>query len=228
MAENNQGGKEGSSPSTEEFQKLQESVANLTKGIASYRDETQEANKRAESAEKIAKELQEVLDATKEDDVNITKEDQEKLDTWAKKQGYVTKGELETERLKISQDSYKQIESQAVSEFLEKHSEYDNDENWSKLKAEFSQYKTPDNLQGYRNILNKIHKDLNGDSKIEDAKAAAKAELINKGRLSLGGGSQKGSSDEQTIENLQKRYPNLSKEQILERKAQIDALYPKT
>lgn len=223
-----EGSGEGSFPA-EDIKKLREQVSNLTKGIASYRDEAQSASKRADAAEKAAEALRKQIEDLSDNDeeLALSDEDQQKLASWAKKQGFVSKAELEAEKQKIQQESFGQLEAQAVAEFLEKHPEYDNDENWTKLKAEFSQYKTPTSLQSYRNILLKIHTNFSEGSKNEDARAAAKAELINKGRLAIGGGSQKGGSDEHSVESLQKRYPNLSREQILARKAEIDALYPK-
>ena len=55
-----------------------------------------------------------------------------------------------------------------------------------------------------------------------------KIESLNKGRLSLGGGSQGSSGDSsEEIESLQKRYPKLSRDQIISRLSEIRSLYPK-
>lgn len=234
MAE--QQGKEGEKAtpvvSSEDLVKLQEQITNLNKGIASYRDQTQTFQTENEQLKKDLEEFKSKVEFDSETDkeLELNPEDQKKLEEWARKKGFVTKDELETEKLRIRQESYKNIESQAISEFLEKHKEYDKDEEWAKVQAEFQFYKTPTTLDGYRKLLNKIHSEFSGgtDKAREEGKAQARAELITKGRLSLGGGTQgEGSDKGLDLEALQKRYPNLSKEQILERVSEINALYPK-
>lgn len=218
----------GEKPTVE---KLQEQIENLNKGIATYRDESKEskaaiATKETE-IEKLKKDLVEAKkadddDSDKKKEVKLNPKDQEKLDSWAKEQGFVTKAEMETQKAEIYNASLKNIESQAIDEFLKSYPIYDKDEEWVKVKAQFELYKTPASLAGYRQLLNKIHKELNpGD----DGSAKARAEIETRKRLGLGGGSQKTSAGEETIETLQEKYPRLSRNQIETRMAEIKALY---
>lgn len=218
--------------SPEDWAKAQEQIANLNKGIASYRDEVTTWKSKAETLEGRLSKLEEKIEFEAEDDpdLQLAPEDQKKLDEWTKKKGFVTKEEFEAEKSRIQADAMKSIENTAVSEFLEKHKEYDDDVEWAKVQAEFNLYKTPTSLDSYRKLLNKIHNDLNGNTSKakEDGKAQARAELITKGRLSLGGGSQGGSgNDGIDVETLQKRYPNLSRDQIEEKLSEIRSLFPK-
>ena len=213
-------------------EKLQEQIANLNKGIATYRDESQSS--KAEVAKAVAKvaELEAVINATKDTDdedknneVNLNPKDQEKLDAWAKSQGFVTKVEMEAQKAEIYNASMKTVETQAVEEFLKTYPVYDKDEEWNKVMEQFALYKTPTSLAGYQKLLNKIHKELNpGD----DGSARTRAEIETRKRLGLGGGSQKIGTDEgvETIESLQEKYPRLNRTQIESRLAELKALYP--
>ena len=221
----------GGEPTVEELQKQ---IENLNKGIAGYRDDSQKSKTAVESIktelEKVkleldtAKKLAEENSKKGEEKIVLNPEDQKKLEQWAKEQGFVTKTEMEVQKTTIFNENLKAIENQAVSEFLEKHPEYDKDEEWAKVKAQFDQYKTPISLSGYRNLLNKIYKELNPH---DDGEAKARADIEKKKRLGLGGGSQHVSDDEVTIEDLQKKYPRLSKSQIEDRLEEIKALYKK-
>lgn len=216
---------EAKAPSIEELQKQ---IENLNKGIATYRGEAKTALERAEQAEATAKSLQEALgknkDADDEELPELSPQDAKRLEAWAKKQGFATKDEILQERQRIQGETLKNIEAQAIDEFVKQHPEYEEDENWNKLKAEFSQFKTPSDIVGFRKILSKIHKDLNpGD---DDGKARARAEIETKKRLGLGGGSQKTGDEEMTAEKLQEKYPRLSKDQIQDRLKEIKNLYP--
>jgi len=213
-------------------EKLQEQIANLNKGIATYRGESQAS--KAEVAAAIAKvaELEAVINAAKETDdddknkeVNLNPKDQEKLDAWAKSQGFVTKAEMEAQKAEIYNASMKTVETQAVEEFLKTYPVYDKDEEWAKVMEQFALYKTPTSLAGYQKLLNKIHKELNpGD----DGSARTRAEIETRKRLGLGGGSQKTGTEEgvETIESLQEKYPRLNRAQIESRLAELKALYP--
>lgn len=213
-------------------EKLQEQIDNLNKGIATYRDDA--SNSKAAVAAKeaeltqVRKDLEEAKKARNDDDddgkkreVKLNPQDQEKLDAWAKENGFVTKKEMEDQKLEIFNASIKNIEGQAIDEFLKQHPQYDKDEEWAKVKEQFELYKTPQSLSGYRQLLNKIHKELYP----EDAAAKARAELETKNRLGLGGRTQKSEGGEETIESLQAKYPRLSRDQIETRLKEIKAIY---
>ena len=121
----------------------------------------------------------------------------------------------------------KSTEATAIDSFVKDHPDADTDDNWQKIQAEFKAwYRQPQSLPEYKQVLEKIYKDLFGTK--EDAVAKAKAQERAKSRLSLGGGSQGGDkSNADQIEELQKRYPSLSREQIEEQLEQTDSLYKK-
>lgn len=213
---------------------LKEQIENLNKGIAAYRDDAGKSKAEMiriekESDEKISTLEKKIQDLSEDDDNNRKKEvklnpsDQEKLEVWAKEQGFVTKAEMDAQKAEIFQASVKNVESQAVDEFLKSYPKYDKDEEWVKVKEQFELYKTPTSLSGYRQLLVKIYKELNP----EDGSAKARAELETKNRLGLGGRSQKMGEGEETIETLQERYPRLSRAQIEQRMTDIKALYKK-
>jgi len=211
------------------IESLQKQIENLNKGIATYRTDAKKAQEETSTFRAKIEELEKTLTDKKKDiddtsDTPISKEDQKRLESWAKQQGFATKAELEAEKNRLQIDSIKAVESQAIDEFIEKHPEYDKDENWDELKAEFSQYKQPTTLVAYRNLLTKIHKQLNPS---DDGSAKARAEIETRKRLGLSKGSQASNEGEMTIEKLQDKYPRLSKEQIESRLSEIQALYPK-
>ena len=214
--------------SPEDFEKLQEQVENLNKGISSYRSELTNTKEELSKTKETNEELQEKLEKAVNIEGDLSKEDQQKLESWAKSKGFVTASELEKKEKEIKKQNLKQIENQAVNEFLEQHPEYDDDENWNLLKQEFQLYKQPTTLTGYRKLLNRVHKTLAKDSEKESKKGEVEARLKQKGRLTLGGGSQKSPGGDETseLEKLQEKYPNLTQEQIKNRLSEVDSLYP--
>lgn len=225
------GGDGGKEPTTTE---LREQIENLNKGIAGYRDQansSKEASEKAQADAKAAKDevdrLTKVIEEAAKPDVDekevaLAPADQKKLEKWAKDNGFVTKAELDVEKAKLFQESLATIETQAVNEFLEAHPEYNKDENWAKVKEQFGVYKQPTTLVGYRQLLTRIHNELN---KADEAVARARAQEEQKRRLGLGGGSQKdGGGDEDPIDAMQKKYPNLSRETIISRLEEINNL----
>lgn len=217
-----------------EIATLKEQVDNLNKGIASTRDAERQSKEeaakyKADSLElaKAKEKLAELEKNAKPDGIKLSPEDEKKFEALMKEKGVVTKDEMEAEKNRIFNESIKGVENQAVAEFLEKHPEYDKDEEWKKVEAEFALYKTPTSITAFRSILSRIHKDLSKESD-ETARAKAKAEIISKSRLGLGGGSQKTGDDGKAkdIADLQKRYPNLSQDQIESRLMEIQKMYP--
>lgn len=212
------------SDKAQDLAKIQEQITNLNKGIATSREEARVA--KAE-ADKLKEQLAQLQDKNKpEDEVELHPEDMKKLEAWAKKQGLVTQKELEAQKAQLVQESTRSMAQTAVDEFLAKHKEYDDDAKWQALQKEFALYKMPTTITEYRKILNRIHKDISGDDE-EEAEARAKAKQANTSRLKLGGGSQSSSPAEQTVEDLQKKYPHLSKEMIEQRLADLKALQKK-
>jgi hypothetical protein len=223
----NEGGDGGGEQPT--IEQLQEQIANLNKGIATYRGEVKTAKEAASQALATLEAFKEAAGKKKDDDGNeleeLSADDRKKLEAWAKAQGFATKEEILEERQRIQGDTLKNIETQAIDEFLLKYPKYSEDEEWEKLKKEFSLYKQPNTIAEYRKILNRVHKDLNPSD--DDGKSAARAEIENRKRLNLGGRSQStGDDGEMTIEKMQERYPRLSKEQIQGRLAEIKSLLP--
>ncbi len=219
---------EGGAQTVEE---LQSQIENLNKGIASYRDKSTAAEKVAEEAKKEVdsfkaelERLQKTVEKApkeKADDVQLSPEDQKKLEAWAKAQGLVSKEELEQERNRVFNENLKNIESQAIDEFVKSHPEYDDDELWNTVKEQFALYKQPTSLTGYRQVLLKIHKELKGS---QDAEAKARATEETRKRLGLGGGSQGGASVDQALANLREKYPHLSEDVIQARLEEINSL----
>ena len=212
---------------------LADQIKNLNTGIASYRDKAQEAESKAtaaeakaNAAEKSAADLRKTIEDNKSDPkddkaVKLNDADQKKLEAWAKAQGFVTKNEMEEQRVSLFQDSIKSAESQAVSEFMERHPEYSDKEKWDAVKKEFEQYKQPTSLTGYRSLLSKIHGEL---SAVDEKSAEIRAKDEQKKRLGLGGrgNANDNSTDDMTMEKLRERYPNLSEEQITSRLSEIN------
>lgn len=227
MAEiNNEGSSgEGAQPSPE-LVKLQTQIENLNKAIASTRGEAAAATKVAEDFKVKYETLQKSLEESKKSDTDeLDEKELKKLEAFAKKSGLVTKDELEAQRAAEMQLSVKQAEDQAINEFLEANPEFNEDENWNKVKEEFKLYKQPTSISGYRQLLSKIRKDIKGVSTKEEGGNEVRAQLVKRDRLSLGGGSQKQGANEVTVEDLQKRYPNLSQAEIKARLDDINSLY---
>lgn len=213
----------------ETIKKLEDQVENLNKGIAASRDEAKKAIEAAKAATEALDQYKQDRKNGDEPEVELSADEEKKFEAWAKANGVVTQAELAAEREKRASESAKDIASTAVSEFLEKHPEFDNDEAWAKVQEEFNLYKTPTDLAGYRKLLERVRKDLSGDDK-ETARARARAEISKRENLSKGGGGQGGTaggSQEAEIDKLQDKYPNLSREQIEARLSEISSLYPK-
>ncbi len=224
--------------STEELQTkvgdLEKKHSDLNQGIAKYRDEAQKYQKQAGDLETTVQELKDKIEGMKGtevgDEVELSTEDRAKLEAWAKNQGFVTKTELAQRQSQEDITKQQELEGQAVAEFLKDNPEFDTKEDWEKIKKEFSDfYRTPTTLAGYKKILNKIVETLSGSDAERRGGDKVRAALANKSRLSLGGGSQKSGSDknENALEDLQKKYPNLSREEIEFRLKEIDSLYEK-
>ncbi len=215
----------------EKIGKLTEQVENLTKGIASYRDEAKAATEAAKSASKVAEQATaklaefEGLFRKKESGAELTDDEEKKLAAYAQKHGLVSKADLEKQRAEGFQAQVKAYEDQAVAEFLESHPEYDDDDKWKEVMTEFALYRQPTTLSAYRALLQRIHTDLSGVER-KEAEGRARAAIINRSKLGLGGGRQSASEDEAEakIDALHKRYPHLSREQIVERLAEISSL----
>lgn len=211
--------------------KLTENAENLNKGIGTYRDKATAAEKVAEEAKKEVDTFKAEIERLKtegskgsKDEAKETKlapEDQAKLEAWAKENGFVTKDELEIEKGKLFNESLRNVESQAIDEFIKSHPEYNTDEEWDKVKEQFALYKQPTSITAYRALLTKIHKELKGG---EEATAKARASEETRKRLGLGGGSQGGSETDTTLESLREKYPNLSTDQIQARLEEINSL----
>lgn len=215
----------------EKIGKLGEQVENLTKGIASYRDEAKAATDAAKAASATATEASaklaefQGLFTKKESGKDLSDDEEKKLAAYAKKHGLVSKADLDQEKASAFQNQVKAFEDQAVAEFLENNPEYDDDEKWREVMTEFALYRQPTTLATYRALLSRIHADLSGSEK-KEAEGRARAAIINRSKLGLGGGRQSGSEDEAEakIEVLHKRYPHLSRELIVERLSEIEKL----
>lgn len=211
-----------------DFSELKTQVENLTKGIAGYRDATQAAERLAKEAVERAEKAEADFKKSQKSDVKLDPKEEEKFRAWAEKEGLATKADVSKERVQITVEQQKAAENQAVTEFLEKHPEYDSEDEWKKIAETFGLYKTPTSLTGFRQLLDRVYKEVSGSGD-EKAKAEARAEITKKSRLSLGnGGSGKGGeNDSEDIESLQKKYPSLSREVIENRLAEIKGLYKK-
>ena len=203
----------------EQVKVLNEKHANLNQGIAGYRDETQKSKKQVEDLEKQIAEFKTKQES--KEDVDLSPEDQKKFDAIIKKKGLVTKEELTKQKQADIQKSQKDMMRTASDAFLKKHPEFDDDEAWTEVNKLFIMYKTPTTVKGFNDILGRIYKELS--SSTDDSANKLRAKLATKSRLSLGGGSQKG-SESKTTEDLQKKYPNLSKDQIETREKELDKL----
>lgn len=218
--------------SDQTIEQLQKQIENLNKGIASSRQEAKEAIEAAKAANAALNEYKTEREKGNKPDVELSPEDEKKFEAWAKANGVVTQKELEAERNRMAGESQKNIADQAVSEFLKEYPEFDNDDKWAEVQAEFNLYRTPTDLQGYRKLLERVRKSIAGESSKtdDDAKAKAKADLKRQEALKRGGASQGAASEaagnDADIENLMQKYPNLSREQIQARLAEIRSLYP--
>ena len=209
-----------------EVTELKKKQSDLNQGIAKYRDDSKTNNQKVKELNDQIVKLQTKLKESDEsgEDVSVEEKALAKL---LKKKGYVTKAELEEFKKTQSKTSATSIRDQAVTEFLNDFPQYDDNEEFAKIAKEFQLYKTPTSLTGYKNLLKRIHKTLSGTSSEKKGANKLRAKMANKSRLSLGGGSQKDGGNAEQLENLEKKYPNLSREQIETRLEEIDAITPK-
>lgn len=224
--------KEGE-PQAPKVEDLVKQVENLNKAVAGYRDEARSATEKAKTVETTfeayKKEVEpklKVIAGEPKEDTSLSDEDQKRLEKWASDKGFVRKEEFETEKAKLQLESIQTAQNTAVNEFLAKYPKYDDKTEWDKVLSEFQQYKVPSNVEGFRKLLTKIHKDLNGGVVEDDAVAKAKAQDIQRSRLGLGRGATGYDPSTETVESLQTRYPRLSKEQIEARLADLKSIYP--
>ncbi len=231
MTDNTGGGEDVKVQTVEE---LTEHVKNLNKGIAGYRDSVKKAEADALTAkseaavakaevERVKAEIEEAKKSKGDDkEVALSPTDQKKLEKWAKDNGFVTQKEMEAEKVRMFNDSIKNIETQAIEEFLKSFPQYNDDTEWNKIKEQFGLYKQPTSITAYRQLLNKIHKELTGG---DDAVARARAQEQTRKRLAAGGGSQKGDEGgEAQITAMMEKYPNLSRDVIESRLEEINKL----
>ena len=227
-------GSENSSTQTvtpETIEKLSNQITQLNQGIASERTARKAAEQNVAQLSKDLEEFKGKVDfESEEEKIELSKEDEKKLETWARQKGFVTAEEQQAERQRLQVQTLAAVQSDSVTEFLSTHPELDDDAKWAQVQAAFNEYKTPITKAATLKLLNKVAKELGYDTQKKsdtDEMAKAKARMINNGRLSLGGGQQ--SSGQQdgtvTVEDLQRKYPNLSRDQIEARVSEINALY---
>ena len=231
--DNNAGGSSGQQVTPEALAKLEGQVQQLNQGIASERS----ARKAAEqNFAKVSQDLEEfkskVEFSSEEETVELSKEDEKKLEAWARSKKFVTADEQQAERLRMQNASLATIQSEAVTEFLSEHPDLNDDAKWPAVQAAFQRFKIPTTKRATREILDEIAEKMGSKTSRKasdtDDIARAKARLINNGRLSLGGGQQTSGSDgAQSVEDLQRKYPSLSREQIESRLSEIGSLYSK-
>jgi chromosome segregation ATPase len=210
-----------------EIEALRENQSNLNKGIASQRDTIK--SKETEITE-LREKIQNLEKNPNEDKKSELSEEEIKFEKYIKDKGYMTKKEFELEEAKKTSNRHSQIQGSAIKEFLTKYPQYDSDEAWSEVDKQFALYKTPTTLDGYRDILNKIHKDIGSGIESQNAHARAKANLENNSRLSKSGGFDKGGmpdDEESKIEALKKKYPRLDEATIKSKLDEINAIYEK-
>lgn len=211
------------------IEELTKKQGDLNQGIAKYRDDAQKSQEREkELGTKLAETETRLAESEKSKEKKIDEEDAAMLENWGKEKGFVTKEDLEKLKTEQTTGAQQELHNQAVTGFLKAHPQYNTDENWEEVKKEFSKfYKQPITLQGYQEVLEKVHQTLSIPDIVKQAGDKVRAEFTTKSRLSLGGGPQMTPEREATVDDLQKRYPNLSKEQIAMRLDEIDVLYKK-
>ena len=219
----------GAQPTVEE---LKEQIENLNKGIAKYRDDAGKTAKEAADSKTAAAaatakvaELEKLINEAKDPDekapAKLSPEDEKRLESWAREHNFVTKEEMDKERIRLQADTLRNIETQAVEEFLRQYPQYTDEKEFAKVKEQFALYKQPTSLTGYRNILKKIHGEFKGG---DDAAARARAAIETRKRLALGGGGT-GKDDNdvsEKMDELRERYPHLSEQQIVDRLTEIN------
>lgn len=207
--------------------KLSEQVSNLNNGIAKYRDE----NKTIKGD--LTKALDKITELTKgkdEDEDVLSPADEKKFAKLLEKKGVVLHADLQKKEEEARATNLQSVEKTATDTFLQAHPEYDENSKWQEIVKEFSLYKTPETVEGFTKILEKIHTEISGTTQRSKGKAEARAEDHKNKSLSLGGGSQNGgnSGDDESedMDKLRAKYPNLSEDQIRETLNDITNLYP--
>lgn len=211
----------------DQLAKFGEQVDNLNKAVKEARDDSKTSKTElAEFKTKYDELKQQLEKGVDKDDLDLSEEDLKKFKKFAESNGLVTKEELKKIEAESEKSTLAQVEQQAISELIEKHPEFEDDAEFAKLKEEFQLYKQPTNLTDYRKLLNRIVKDLKGDDKKEEGANETRAEIRRRERLGLGGKSPASDDKDSELNDLAKRYPNLSKDQLKERLAELNALYP--
>lgn len=147
------------------------------------------------SAAPVQKEAKPEVDLSK-----FKKEDVEYFKSLASALGYVNKDELEKRTLMEKQQSYTSRKNKVVSDFVSEHPEYSpsndpGDKNWNALLSEFKLYKLPTNPEKIRDLLERSHGAVSGEtSKIKKAAEILAQKKINKSAASSSGGSSSGNT----------------------------------
>ena len=231
-SDSNADGSSNQQVTPEVITKLESQISQLNQGIASERTARKEAESKFDQVSKDFNEFKGKIEFDSEEEkIELSKEDTKKLEAWARQKGFVTAEEQQAERQRLQTASLATVQSEAVTEFLSVYPELNDDGKWPAVQAAFNEFKTPMTKAATLKILNKIAQDMgvkgtHSKSSDTDDLARAKARMINNGRLSLGGGQQASGSDgAQTVEDLQRKYPNLSRDQIESRLSEIGTLY---
>ena len=149
----------------------------------------------------------------------------------AKKAGLVTKEESEASRREASIVEQGKIQKEAVTSFMEKYPEYDDDEKWNKLNNMMNDQfgSVPKSKTGIIAALESIRIQLDGDSGKETMKKEIEDELRAKqqtaSRLALGGtGKTATAKTSDEVEAMYNKYNGrLSREIIKEQLDEINS-----
>lgn len=229
--ENPKDGNQASSPelteALEEITKLKEQTENLTKGIAKYRDESQESkqllNETLEDNRNLHAKIEGLSSGDNDEDIDLSPDDEKRLQAYMKKQGFMTKEELEIQKREDKQKTQKQIQEESLNRFLEKNPNLkDDDDAWKKFASEFKRYVAPTSADGYDKLFSEVKDKVMPKTEEEDNTNTG-AGTTEKKHLSFGGGSSPQKKDTK-IEDLKNKYPSLSKDQITERLSEIDEI----
>lgn len=125
---------------------------------------------------------------------DVNPEDVNLIEKVIRSKGYITKEEA-------SQMSYKAIEQDEVSKFLDKFPEYKpendpNDLNWSALQREFALYRRPDDPRSIGSILSRAHQSI---VKTSDRGVPEKVQQVKTAGIGSGG-SQRSSSPKKSLD----------------------------
>jgi len=110
--------------------------------------------------------------------------------------GYVPKSELE-------KSTYKNIQNEAVDDFLEKNPEFDSDEKWTELMDEFSLYKLPATKKGISRVLERCKKEITGENESNTEVKILARQKKNQTASIGSGGSGASQTKKQTISEVQ-------------------------